>query len=297
MPDLTGKIAIVTGANIGIGFETSRALARKGAHVVMACRNLIKGENSANEIRNELDKSEIELIKLDLSSLSSIRRFVDDFKENSSTLNLLINNAGVMMPPYSKTVDGFELQFGTNHLGHFALTGLLLDTLMKTGNSRVVTAGSSAHNFGSIDFEDLNWEKSYKRIGAYGRSKLANLLFTYELQRKLEAAGSTTIAIAVHPGWTRTALQRNSMFLRFLNPIFGQNVEKGALPTLYAATSEDVRGGEYYGPGGWKELRGYPKKVESNEMSHDTAIAGKLWAVSEKLTGVRYKGLNRSASQ
>lgn len=292
IPELTGKRAIVTGANTGIGFETARVLASKGALVIMTCRNMEKGESSANSIRKETRRDDIEVTKLDLASLSSIRQFADDFRRRYDRLDLLINNAGVMMPPYSRTIDGFELQFGTNHLGHFALTGLLIDLLMRTEGSCMVAASSFAHKLGTINFDDINWKESYKRIRAYAQSKLANLLFTYELQRKLSAIGSKTIAVAVHPGWTRTNLQRHAIYFKILNPILGQNVKMGALPTLYAATSRDVRGGEYFGPGGWKELRGYPKKVESSEESLDLEIAKRLWAVSEEMTDVHFQTLN-----
>jgi len=288
IPDLTGKIVIVTGANSGIGYEAALALARKGATVVMACRSMEKAKQATRKIRGEVQGAKLELMNLDLSSLASIRQFADEFEKKYKTLDILINNAGVMMPSYTKTKDGFELQFGTNHLGHFALTGLLLDTITKTPNSRIVVTSSVGHKYGEIQFEDLNWEKSYSRLRSYAQSKLANLLFTYELQRRLEQAGSKTIAVAAHPGWSKTSLQRHSRFLRILNPLFGQSMEHGAWPMLYAATSESVRGGEYYGPGGRKEMRGHPKKVESNEKSHDREVAARLWKVSEEMTGIKY---------
>ena len=290
--DQTGKIVIVTGANSGIGFETARALAKKNATVIMACRDAIKGKAAVSKIRCELPNAKVELMELDLSSQQSIRDFVSVFNKKYNSLHLLINNAGVMIPPYTKTVDGFELQFGTNHLGHFALTGLLLDVILNTENSRVVTVSSGAHRVGKIHFEDLNWENDYKAWEAYGQSKLANLLFTYELQRKLENMDSKTIAVAAHPGWTGTNLQQHSGFIRFLNPFFSQKQEQGALPTLYAATAMDVKGSDYYGPDGFQELKGYPKKVQSNDRSHDETVAAKLWTVSEELTEIRYETLN-----
>jgi NAD(P)-dependent dehydrogenase (short-subunit alcohol dehydrogenase family) len=288
MPDLTGKITIITGANSGIGYEAALALARKGATVIMACRSMGKAKQAVRKILSEVQGAKLDLLNLDLSDLVSIRQFADEFKKKYNTLDILINNAGVMMPPYTKTKDGFELQFGTNHLGHFALTGLLLDTITKTPNSRIVVTSSAVHKYGEIQFEDLNCEKSYSRIRSYAQSKLANLLFTYELQRRLEQTGSKTIVVAAHPGWSKTSLQRHSGFLRFLNPIFGQSVEHGAWPMLYAATSRSVRGGEYYGPGGCKGMRGHPKKAESNEISHDREVAAMLWKVSEELTRIKY---------
>ena len=228
------------------------------------------------------------IAELDLGSLASVRSFSDEFLRQNDRLDMLINNAGVMMPPYEKTTDGFELQFGTNHLGHFALTGLLLPLLLKTEGSRVVNVSSTGHKAGKIIFEDLNSERSYNKMKAYGQSKLANLLFTYEFQRKLEDAGSGTLVTAAHPGWTITNLQRHSSGLNFLNPVFGQKSHMGALPTLRAAVDTDVKGSDYFGPGGFMEMQGTPIKVKSNDRSHDTETARQLWEVSEKLTGVVY---------
>jgi NAD(P)-dependent dehydrogenase (short-subunit alcohol dehydrogenase family) len=285
---MTGKIAIVTGANSGIGYETARALAAKGAQVVMAGRNQEKGETARGQIADEYPRAQIEWMHLDLADLASVRRFTKDFTGRYNQLHLLINNAGIMMTPFGKTADGFELQFGTNHLGSFALTGLLLDLIMRSSHARVVTVSSIGHRYGEIDFDNLNAEKDYDRQGAYIQSKLANILFTYELQRRFEVAGVDTIAAAAHPGWTATNLQAHFMIGRILNPFIAQKPEMGALPTLYAATAPDVVGGDYYGPRGWQELRGYPAKVGSSDRSHDTAVADKLWTVSEELTGVRY---------
>lgn len=293
IPDQTGRVAIVTGANSGIGYETAKALAQKGATVILACRSLVKGETAVSQIRQETPTAKLDLMQLDLSDLSSVRQFVQDFKGQYKRLDLLINNAGVMIPPFTKTKDGFELQFGTNHLGHFALAGQLLDLIINTPNARVVNVSSMAHKMGQIDFDNLNAEKSYNRSGAYGQSKLANLLFTYELQRRFQAAGVDTIATAAHPGWTGTNLQAHSGFFSMLNPIFSQKPEMGALPTLYAAISPQVEGGDYYGPRGWQEIRGYPKRVPSNKRSHDTAVAARLWDVSEELTGVTFSELVR----
>ena len=285
--DQSGRVAIVTGANSGIGFETARVLAEKGATVIMACRNLDKANPKADEIRAAHPDAKVEVMALDLSDLDSVRAFADAFRAKYPRLDLLINNAGIMVPPYGKTAQGFETQFGVNHLGHFALTGALLGLLTSTPGSRIVTVSSIAHLMGKIDFSDLNWEKGYKAQAAYGQSKLANLLFTYELQRRLAAAGKDTLAVAAHPGWTETNLQVHSPPARFMNRFFAQEPLMGALPTLYAATQPDVNGAEYYGPSGFMELNGPPKRVKSNKRSHDKNVAERLWNVSEDLTGVR----------
>jgi NAD(P)-dependent dehydrogenase (short-subunit alcohol dehydrogenase family) len=217
-----------------------------------------------------------------------VRRFTDEFIGKYGRLDILINNAGIMATPFGRTTDGFELQFGTNHLGHFALTGLLLDLIIRAPGVRVVTVSSGGHRFGKIDFDNLNGEKDYDRRGAYAQSKLANLLFTYELQRRFESAGIDALSVAAHPGWTVTNLQVHWRMLQVLNPFIGQEPVMGALPALYAATAPDVQGGDYYGPRGWQELRGHPTRVKSNDSSHDMAVAARLWNVSEALTGVRY---------
>jgi NAD(P)-dependent dehydrogenase (short-subunit alcohol dehydrogenase family) len=237
----------------------------------------------------------VEVMQLDLGDLDSVHQFVENFRERYDRLDLLINNAGIMMPPYGKTAQGFETQFGVNHLGHFALTGRLLDLLLRTPHSRVVTVSSTSHRFGQIDFEDLHWEnKDYKRNAAYGQSKLANLLFTYELQRRLETAGKEMLSVAAHPGWTATNLQAHASGIRFFNRFFAQDPPMGALPTLYAATGPDVSGGDYFGPGGFIEMRGHPKVVRSNDRSYDEEAAARLWEVSEDLTGVYYKALSQN---
>ena len=289
LSDQTGRVAIVTGANSGIGFETARVLAEKGATVVMACRNLVKTNPKADEIREAHPEATVEVMELDLSDLESVRRFADAFRAKHSRLDLPINNAGIMVPPYGTTAQGFETQFGVNHLGHFALTGSLLDLIIQTPGSRIVTVSSVAHQFGKIQFSDLNWEKGYKAQSAYGQSKLANLLFTYELQRRLAAAGKDTLAVAAHPGWTETNLQEHAKGVKFLNRFFGQEPLMGALPTLYAATESDVNGAEYYGPSGFMEMNGPPKRVRSNKRSRDRNVAERLWSVSEELTGVRFQ--------
>jgi NAD(P)-dependent dehydrogenase (short-subunit alcohol dehydrogenase family) len=288
MPDLSGKVAIVTGANSGIGYETARALARKQATVILACRDSKKGAAAVQTITQENPAAQAELMQLDLSDQGSVRRFASEFTRQYDRLDILINNAGIMATPFKRTVDGFEAQFATNHLGHFALTGLLLPLILRTPRARVVAISSGGHRFGEIDFDNLNAEIRYNSTRAYAQSKLANLLFTYELQRRFEGAGVAAIAVAAHPGWTATNLQAHWRIVRWLNPLLGQQPEMGALPTLYAAVAPDVRGGDYYGPGGLGELRGYPVRVRSSERSHDAGVAARLWTVSEELTGVRY---------
>ncbi len=288
IPNQSGKVTIVTGANSGIGYETAQELARKGATVVLACRSKSRGETAVSQIRANNADANVELMLLDLGDLASVRGFVDEFSGRYDRLDILANNAGVMMPPLGKTPDGFELQFGINHLGHFALTGLLYDLLARTPKSRVVTVSSMAHRNGKIDFDNLNAEKNFSKSGAYGQSKLANLLFTYELQRRFEAAGVDTIATAAHPGWTATNLQDETWIFRMLNPLLAQKPLMGALPTLYAATAPDVQGGDYYGPDGWQGIKGYPTKEKSNDRSYETAVAAKLWTISEGLTSVQY---------
>jgi hypothetical protein len=298
IPNLTGRTALVTGANSGLGFETSLALAAKGAHVVMACRSSEKGTVAARQIRRLAPTASVEVLPLNLASLASIRQGAADFRKQHQNLHLLINNAGVMATPYRQTADGFELQFGTNHLGHFVLTGELLELLLPTPNARVVTISSGMHTFGEIDFANLNGERSYNPWRAYSQSKLANLLFAYELQRRLAASGSAVISIAAHPGYAATNLQvagpalgGSQAQIRLMalgNRLVAQSASMGALPTLYAATAPDVRGGDYFGPRGIAGSRGHPKKTHSTKMSHDGALAARLWAVSEELTGVHY---------
>lgn len=286
-----GRIVIVTGSSSGIGYETARVLANKQASVIIAVRNLEKGNKALAKIIQQNKDADVRVMELDLANLASVNNFAENFQKNYSRLDLLINNAGVMIPPYSKTTDGFELQFGTNHLGHFALTGQLLKLLISTQASRIVNVSSGAHNFGKLDFDDLNWEKrNYAQWTAYGDSKLANLYFTYELDRKLKEQGINTVVTASHPGWTATELQRTAGdVMKYLNGIFAQDITMGALPTLRAAIEEGLKGAEYFGPNGFMEISGYPVKVESNQLSKDRAIAQKLWVVSEKLTSVKFE--------
>ena len=297
MPDQAGRTAVITGANTGLGLETAKALAARGAAVVLAVRNLDKGKDAAAAVTARAGPgAEVTPQRLDLSSLASVREAADELLAGHDRIDLLVNNAGVMYTPHGTTADGFELQFGTNHLGHFALTGLLLDRLLATAGSRVVTVSSVGHRIRSrIDFDDLQSEHGYSRVAAYGRSKLANLLCTYELQRRLAAADDdvTTVALAAHPGGSNTELVRNSPApLRALNAVFGpliaQSAAMGALPTLRAATDPAAVGGQYYGPGGFRELRGHPVVVASSARSHDADVQRRLWTVSEDLTGVTY---------
>jgi len=289
IPSQKGKVAIVTGSSSGIGYEAARVLANKDAEVIIAVRSREKGEKAVQNIQGQNSEAKGRLMLLDLADLKSVEKFAKEYKKSYSKLDLLINNAGVMMPPYGKTKDGFELQFGTNHLGHFALTGYLFELLKKTPNSRVVNVSSGAHNWGNLDFSDLAWEsRKYKSTKAYGDSKIANLYFTYELQNHFKKNDFNTLVAAAHPGWTATELQRHSGFFNFLNPFFAMPISQGTLPTLRAATDEQVQSGDYYGPDGFREMKGYPIKVESNELSRNKEIAKKLWSVSEELTGVKY---------
>lgn len=290
--DQSGRVALVTGANSGLGLETARVLARNGASVVLAVRSLDRGAAAIDNIKGDQPDAQLELQELDLASLESIRTAAESIRSRFERIDLLLNNAGVMYTSRSQTADGFEMQFGTNHLGHFAWTGLLIDLLHNVERSRVVTVSSVGHRIRSkIDFDDLNAEKGYNRVAAYGRSKLANLLFTYELQRRLKAAEAQTIALASHPGVSDTELGRHLPGQSLLQPLVSrlvQGSEMGALPTLRAATDEYASGGEYYGPDGFKEMKGYPVVVSSSERSHDSSIQQQLWAASEELTNVTY---------
>ncbi|WP_348730081.1 SDR family NAD(P)-dependent oxidoreductase [uncultured Mycolicibacterium sp.] len=294
VPDQTGRVAVVTGANAGLGLETAAVLAERGARVVVAVRDLGKGETAVGEIERRTPNADVALQQLDLSSLASVRTAADELRAAYPRIDLLINNAGVMYPPKQTTADGFELQFGTNHLGHFALTGLLLDHLLQVEGSRVVTVASIAHNIqAGIHFDDLQWERSYNRVAAYGQSKLANLMFTYELQRRLAATQTPTVAVAAHPGISNTELMRHipGSGLPGFSALAGlvtNSPAVGALATLRAATDPAVRGGQYYGPSGFRELVGHPVLVQSNRQSHDTDVQQRLWSVSEELTGVKF---------
>ena len=286
IPDLSGQVTVVTGANSGLGIETAFALAGAGAVVVLACRDDQRGKAAVESIRSSYPGAELQLAPLDLADLGSVRRFADSFLSAHETLDILVNNAGVMaIPERRSTADGFEMQFGTNHLGHFALTGLMLPALLKRP-ARVVTVSSWAHRMGRVNFDDLNSERGYRKWVAYGTSKLANLLFTYELDLRSHAAGRDLVAAAAHPGYSNTHLQKGTIF-SFTNR-FAQSPVHGALPSLYAATAPEVGGGDYYGPDGILQYRGYPKRVGSSGATRDGAVAKRLWDASEELTGVTY---------
>ena len=292
VPDQSGRVAIVTGANSGLGYDTAALLADKGARVVLAVRNLDKGKEAADRIKKASPTATVELQELDLTSLDSVRKAADELRATYPRIDLLINNAGVMYVASRETTkDGFEMQFGTNHLGHFALTGLLLDNILPVEGSRVVTVSSVGHRIlARIHFEDPQFERKYNRVEAYGQSKLSNLLFTYDLQRRLTAKGAPTVALAAHPGFSDTELMRHlpSFIPEFAWKPFTQPADKGALPTLRAATDPGAQGGQYYGPDGLGETRGNPKVVASSAQSHNEDIQRRLWTMSEELTGVTY---------
>jgi len=289
MPSQAGRVALVTGANRGLGLEISAALAAAGATVVMACRNAVSAQSALDEIGRRTPGAKLQPMSLDLADLASVRRFAQEFSGRFGSLDLLINNASAIMVPKQKTRDGFEMHIGTNHLGHFALTGLLLDRLA-AGPSRIVNTASLAHRLTpGLDLDDLNMDRiEYKEMDAYGRSKLAALLFTFELDRRLRRAALPTLATVAHPGYTATNTDIGSFLMRLATRLFAQAPAQGALPALYAATAPTVRGGDYIGPGGMKELRGKPVKVECRPEARDEAAAARLWRLSEQLTGVSY---------
>lgn len=297
IPLLTGKVIIVTGGNSGLGYESVKAFAEKGAEVILTSRSVEKGEAAKGEIMSHNPNGKIVVMPLDLMDFESIRSFSDSFKGKYNQLNILLNNAGIMTTPYFLTKDGLEAQTGTNHFGHFALTGLLLDLIVNTPDSRVVNVSSLAHNRGSVDFNNLLYKKGkdYSPMKAYGRSKLENLLFTYELQRRFEANGIKGIAIAAHPGVSHTNLGRHiedKWWFRLLRPLITlitQSQAQGALPQIRASVDPEVKGSDYYGPDGFNEMTGLPVLVQSNKASHNEEDAEKLWEVSEKLTGVTFQ--------
>ncbi|WP_017259586.1 oxidoreductase [Pedobacter arcticus] len=282
------KIALITGANAGLGFEESKHLAEAGYRVIMACRDIDKGLKAKKEILASCQKAVIDVLELDLSSQKSVRLFADLVKQDYHRLDLLINNAGIMMTPKKITEDGFENQLATNYLGHFALTGYLLHLLKITENSRVVSLSSLAHRWSDIRFSDINFVDGYDKREAYGQSKLACLMFAYELERRLKVSGYSTISVVAHPGISSTNLFK-STFLKWLSPIIGQPAKDGAKPILYAALSKGLDGGEYIGPDGFNEWRGNPKIVDSNLPSKNNQNAKRLWELSEELTGVKYQ--------
>jgi NAD(P)-dependent dehydrogenase (short-subunit alcohol dehydrogenase family) len=298
IPDMTGKVVIITGANSGLGLESTKALAAKGATVVMACRNLSKAETAKAEVLQQVPDAGLDLMQLDNASLDSVRAFADAFKAKYDRLDILLNNAGVMAIPRTETEDGFEMQLGVNHLAHFALTGLLLDVLTNTPGSRVHSTSSSAAFNGAIKFDDLMGEKEYSRWGAYGQSKLANAAFATELDRRLKAAGHDTIANSSHPGLVMTNLQTNSLeqsgapfvervLYRIAGPLMAQDISMGVLPQLHASTATEAKGGVFYGPKTFR-VRGYPAEQRCNDILDDGPTLKRFWEMSEELTGIRY---------
>ena len=298
IPDQSGRVVLVTGGNSGLGFHTCRGLAAKGAQVLLACRSTQKGEQAAAAIRQELPQADVTVVELDLADLGSVQACAETVHRGWERLDLLINNAGVMAIPRQETAQGFEMQFGVNHLGHFALSGQLLPLLLKTHASRVVHVSSVAHRFGHLNFDDLHGQQKYSHSRAYSQSKLANLLFALELHRKLARMGTATLSVAAHPGYSATNLQavgpraRGSalemQLWRILNVLLAQSAEQGALPQLFAATAAEVNGGDYIGPDGWLSVRGYPQKELAKETAYEEETAQRLWKVSMELSGETY---------
>jgi NAD(P)-dependent dehydrogenase (short-subunit alcohol dehydrogenase family) len=298
IPDQTGKTILVTGANSGLGFRSAQALARAGARVILACRNPTKAAEALTAVKNEATGAEPVSVSLDLADLASVSACVEEVGRFSEHLDVLMNNAGVMAIPRRETVDGFEAQFGTNHLGHFALTGRLLPLLLQAPAPRVVTTSSQAHRTGKMRWDDVQWRKRYRKWFAYGQSKLANLLFAFELDRRTRDKGTTLVSVAAHPGYAATHLQAvgpemagNNLMRRFTdigNSLVAQSDTQGAWPQLYAATMGDVAGGTYYGPGGVFQMRGHPTLVRASRRARDAADAARLWTLSEQETSVTY---------
>jgi NAD(P)-dependent dehydrogenase (short-subunit alcohol dehydrogenase family) len=304
IPPQAGRTIVVTGANGGLGFETALALARKQARVIMACRNTEKAAEAADTILRQIPDARLDVVALDLGDLASVRRAAAGIGAMSDRLDVLVNNAGVMAIPRRTTADGFEMQLGTNHLGHFALTGLLLPKLLETPEARVVTVSSLMHQYGKIRFDDLQGERRYEKWAAYQQSKLANLLFLFELARRCERAGLGLVSTGAHPGYAATGLQAvgpemsGNPFMKMItdigNVLIAQSAQMGALPILYAATAPDVRSGEYFGPNGFRQMRGHPRRVGCHRRARSEADAARLWDVSVELTGVRYDALRNA---
>lgn len=295
IPSQQGKIAIVTGANTGLGYETALGLAQVGMTVILACRNEAKAQQAKTNILTQLPNAQLDIIPLDLSQQASVRAFAQQYRSQHSHLNLLINNAGIMFPPYSATADGFESQFAVNHLSHFLLTSLLIDLMPDTAESRIVSLSSNAHKFGKINFDDLQSETQYSAVAAYGQSKLACLLFANELQRKLTAQNKSILSVCAHPGVSNTELARYIpkaiQLLLWLTPLpfMAHSPQKASLPTLYAALADDVKGGEYFGPQGALEMSGKPGRAPKAAHGQDEASAQKLWDISEQLSGSNFE--------
>jgi len=294
IPNQIGKIAIVTGANTGLGFETAIELARKRIKIVMACRNIEKAEMAKEEILKQVPNALLDIMKIDLSDLKSVRKFANTFLEKYDSLDLLINNAGVMMPPYQQTKDGLELQMAANYFGHFLLTGLLIETITKTENSRIISLSSIAHKNAFINFKDMQSEQKYSKFGAYGQSKLACLIFSKELQRRLEANNKiNSISVAAHPGASNTELARHlpklaSLLLTPFLLLVTHSPKNAAKPTILASLGKNVDGGDYYGPKGFMEMNGNPGTAKAEPQAYDVLVAKRLWEESEKLTGINF---------
>ena len=301
IPDQTGRTVLVTGGNSGLGFHTCRLLAAKGARVLLASRSSGRGDQARADILQDTPDAQVEVISLDLADLDSVRHCAADLLSDLDGLHVLVNNAGVMAIPRQETAQGFERQFGVNHLGHFALTGALLPLLLNSPASRIVNVSSMAHRSGRINFSDLHSTRNYSRFGAYSQSKLANLLFTLELQRRLQSKEAPVICASAHPGWAATRLQYAApsetgsrfelVLMRALNAILAQSAEQGALPQLYAATAPDVNEGDYIGPDGWMQMRGFPVRHRARETAYDTRAAKELWRLSVDLTGEPFEQL------
>lgn len=290
MPSLHGKLALVTGANRGLGLEITRGLARAGATVILACRDPSKAQAAIDQLKQELPQARLESLALDLADQSSIRQLARTFSGRHAVLDILCNNASAILVPQAKTRDGFEMHIGTNLLGTFALTGVLLDALRAAPSARIVNTASIAHRLtAGMDLDDLHFErKPYKDMDAYGKSKLATLLFTFELDRRLRAAGSNVIAAAAHPGYAATNLDLGNLLMRLSTRLFAQPAAMGALPALYAASAAGVNGGDYYGPDGFKQLKGYPTRVDCSPEAQDPIMAARLWALAEQFTQLRF---------
>jgi len=293
MPSQEGKVAVVTGANIGLGYETALGLAKKGSKVILACRDFEKGEKAMRKIVKSVPEASVEIILIDLKNLDSVHGFAEEFLVKHDRLDFLILNAGIMAPPFSKTRDGFESQMGVNYFSHFLLTNLLFPVIKKTKNARIISLSSIAHKNGKIDFENLNSQKSYSKWGAYRQSKLACLMFAYELQRRIDNKKLKITSLAAHPGLSSTNLAQHlpkiGQLFFGLSSLIGQDAKSGAMPTLMAALEPSLDGGEYIGPTGFMQAKGDPGLVKSSDRSHDISLAQKLWAVSEKLTGKEFK--------
>ena len=293
IPSQLGKVAIVTGANSGIGYEVTLGLVKKDFEVIMACRNMQKAEEAKGKILRAYPEAKINPMKVDTSNLDEVKKFANDFQKHYNKLNLLINNAGIMMSPHQVTKDGFENQFATNYVGHFFLTGLLLPMLLNSSGSRVISLSSLSYKWSEIEFDDLHANKVYSKTKAYGQSKRACLMFAFELQRRLSAAGYDTLSVAAHPGLSKTNLdQYYPALIRPLGNLFLQPAEKGALPVLYAALDKEIKGGEFIGPDGFQQMRGYPTQVNADDYSNNKEIAKRLWSESEKMTKISYLSEN-----